>query len=114
MKVAIHDIAKVAHEVNRAYCESLGDDSTPAWEDAPLWQRESIISGVTAILDGRVGSPEESHEAWMMAKAIDGWKYGKVKDAVKKTHPCMVAYAQLPVEQRAKDVLFHAVVRSLR
>lgn len=28
------DIARVAHEVNRDYCQALGDDSQPAWENA--------------------------------------------------------------------------------
>lgn len=32
-------VAHVAHEVNRAYCQSLGDNSQPTWEDAPHWQR---------------------------------------------------------------------------
>jgi hypothetical protein len=29
------DIAKVCHETNRAYCETLGDNSQPPWEEAP-------------------------------------------------------------------------------
>ena len=28
-------IAKVCHDVNRAYCKSVGDDSQVSWEDAP-------------------------------------------------------------------------------
>ena len=40
-------IAKVCHEVNRAYCMSQGDGSQPRWEDAPDWQKQSAISGVT-------------------------------------------------------------------
>lgn len=27
-------IAKMAHEVNRAYCQSIGDNSQLPWEDA--------------------------------------------------------------------------------
>lgn len=41
-------IARVVHEVNRAYCEALGDTSQPKWEDAPQWQRDSAMLGVTA------------------------------------------------------------------
>ena len=36
----IVQIAMVAHETNRAYCESIGDNSQPKWEDAPEWQKE--------------------------------------------------------------------------
>jgi hypothetical protein len=32
--MTLEQIARVAHEVNRAYCQALGDQSQPAWEDA--------------------------------------------------------------------------------
>ena len=28
------EIARVCHEVNRAYCQAIGDNSQPTWEDA--------------------------------------------------------------------------------
>ena len=34
------DIARVAHQVNKAYCEALGDTSQPDWENAPDWQKK--------------------------------------------------------------------------
>lgn len=105
----IEQIAKVCHEVNRAYCRSIGDDSQPAWEDAPEWQKKSAISGVEYHLNNEV-TPENSHENWMREKETDGWIYGDVKDPENKTHPCMVPYDQLPIEQRTKDYLFKAVV----
>ena len=106
-------IARVAHEVNRAYCASLGDMSQPAWGDAPLWQQDSAIQGVLAILGNPATTPEQSHEGWTAVKVADGWVYGPVKDAEAKTHPCLVSYSELPREQRTKDYLFGAVVRSL-
>ena len=39
-------IARVAHEANRAYCLSLGDPSQLPWEEAPDWAKESAIDGV--------------------------------------------------------------------
>ena len=110
------DIARVCHEANRAYCISIGDDSQPAWEDAPEWQRESAIDGVRFHLDsGEMDGfdPAASHENWMRQKEDDGWVYGSVKDPVKKQHPCMVPYDELPEEQRRKDHLFTAVVLAL-
>ena len=47
----IVQIAEVAHEANRAYCNSLGDDSQKEWEEAPDWQRQSAIKGVEFIRD---------------------------------------------------------------
>jgi RyR domain len=49
----------------------------------------------------------------MDQKLADGWIYGVEKDAESKTHPCLLPYAELPVEQRRKDALFRAIVQSL-
>ncbi len=108
----IQQIAKVCHEVNRVYCESIGDLSQKKWDKAEKWQKDSAISGVKFALQHPNGKMNEIHKAWMADKKKDGWKYGKVKDAVKKTHPCLVAYDELPKNHRTKDALFLAVVRS--
>ena len=106
-------IARVAHEVNRAYCESLGDNSQLPWEEAPEWQRVSARMGVDLHLMGDFG-PEASHIAWMQQKLDDGWVYGEVKDPEAKTHPCLVPFEKLPLEQQAKDYLFRGVVHAMR
>jgi hypothetical protein len=106
-------IARVAHEVNRAYCDALGDTSQQPWDQAPEWQRISARAGVALHASGDFG-PEASHESWMQQKLDDGWTYGEVKDAETKTHPCLVPFDQLPREQQAKDHLFRAVVHALR
>jgi len=100
--------ARAAHEVNRAYCIALGDMSQVSWDDAPEWQKSSALHGVGAALRG--AGPAASHEGWLREKAATGWKYGPVKDAAKKEHPCCVPYAELPLEQQQKDALFVAVV----
>lgn len=110
----ITQIARVAHEINRAYCFALGDNSQLAWESAPEWQRKSAISGVEFHINNPNSPPSASHESWLKEKAADGWKFGPVKDPAKKEHPCFVPYDQLPEEQRAKDFLFGAVVEQLK
>jgi len=107
-------IARVAHEVNRAYCMAIGDHSQPSWEDAPEWQKDSAISGVMFNDLNTDVTPELSHASWMLQKLSNGWKFGPVKDPEKKEHPCMVPYKDLPLEQRVKDYLFIAVCKSLR
>lgn len=107
-------IASACHEVNRAYCASLGDLSQPTWDDAPGWQRDSAIAGVKAALEDPSMTPERSHAGWSAQKLLDGWVYGPVKDPEAKTHPCLVSYELLPPEQRTKDALFLAVVNALR
>ena len=109
----IEQVARTAHEVNRAYCKSIGDDSQPSWENAPKWQKDSAMNGVKFHLTGNK-TPEESHESWLKEKEDDGWIFGEVKDAIKKTHPCFRPYNELPQEQKAKDFLFSAVIESLK
>lgn len=103
--------ARAAHEVNRAYCIALGDDSQPSWESAPEWQKSSAINGVKGALAGN--TPEQSHESWLAEKTATGWKYGAVKNAETKEHPCFVPYDQLPLAQQAKDLLFTTTVKTM-
>lgn len=110
----VRKIAKVCHEVNRAYCQALGDDSQPSWDSAPEWQQSSALNGVQMHLDNPNATPENSHESWLAQKAAEGWKWGPIKDAEAKEHPCFCLYAELPAEQRAKDYLFRAVVHAMR
>jgi hypothetical protein len=107
------EVAKVAHEVNRAYCLSLGDASQPSWDAAPEWQRASCIAGVRHHRDYPDCTPEQSHEEWMRVKQADGWKWGPRKDVVRKEHPSFLPYAQLLATEKAKDYIFGAVVAQL-
>lgn len=111
MDSKIEACARAAHEVNRAYCVAIGDNSQVPWEQAPDWQRTSAKNGVVGALAGN--TPEQSHESWLTEKAATGWHFGPTKDAEKKTHPCFVPYAELPESQRAKDDLYLSTVRSV-
>jgi hypothetical protein len=107
-------IARVCHEVNRAYCISQGDLSQPKWEDAPEWQRTSAVKGVEFTRAHPEAKSSDSHDSWLAEKRADGWKYGPVKNPEAKEHPCFVPYDDLPKEQKAKDYIFQAVVRALQ
>ena len=106
-------IAKVCHEANRAYCQAIGDNSQPAWANAPEWQRSSARAGVQFIIDNPNAGPDASHNSWLAQKEREGWKYGAHKDPEAKLHPCFVPYEALPVEQKAKDYIFGAIVRAM-
>lgn len=110
----IEQVARIAHETNRAYCATLGDTSQLPWEDAPEWQRTSAINGVKFHLiaheHGEIPPASASHDSWLAEKRADGWTYGPVKDATLKQHPCFVPYDELPADQRLKDYLFGHVV----
>ena len=109
----IENIAMVCHEVNRAYCAALGDDSQQSWGNCPQWQRESAKIGVALHMAKPEAGPAASHESWLAEKERDGWKYGEVKDANAKTHPCFMPFKDLPREQQAKDFIFRAIVLAI-
>lgn len=111
--MTVEQIAMVCHETNRAYCAAMGDTTQLPWDQAPEWQRTSAINGVAFHRDNPDAKPSDSHESWLREKTTAGWKYGPVKDAAKKEHPCCVPYDQLPVEQQIKDALFIAVIRAI-
>jgi hypothetical protein len=106
-------IAEVCYEVNKAYCESMGDMSQLSWEEAPDWQKESALNGVIFHLENPTAPASASHDNWLKEKVETGWVYGTVKDPEAKTHPCMVAFDQLPKEQQVKDFLFKSTVHTM-
>ena len=111
IKLTPEQIAKVAHEANRAYCQTLGDHSGLPWADTPRDQKDSVISGVKTIQADPSTTPAQSHLKWTAYKAKQGWTSGPKKDAILKTHPCLVPYSMMPPEQQLKDILFGTIVR---
>ena len=103
-------IARICHEANRAYCKAVGDESQLPWDEAPQWQKDSAAAGVAAHLDDPHMTPKMSHAAWLERKTREGWVYGEAKDAVAKTHPCILPYDKLTLRQQQKDHLFTAIV----
>jgi hypothetical protein len=108
----IERISRIAHEINKTYCESLGDTTQVSWDEAPDWQKESAFLGVIHLLENPSATPENSHESWYNHKLEQGWTYGPIKDVDKKEHPCMLPYGDLPDSQKLKDKLFGTVVRA--
>lgn len=108
------DIAYVLYEANRAVQVIQGDPRpSPSWEDAPEYQVRETVASVNEALADPGRTPEQNHEGWCERLRADGWVHGEVKDAERKTHPTLVPFGDLPVEQQLKDRLFIAVVRAL-
>lgn len=43
------------------------------------------------------------HEVWAAARIAEGWSYGPERSDVKKQHPCLVPYDDLPESEREYD-----------
>lgn len=103
-------IAKLCHEANRVFCQSINDYSQPLWTDAPDWQKDSAYDGVEHLIKNPKFTAQQMHENWIRHKCADGWIYGDKKSEKYKTHPCLVRYELLSEEQRVKDHIFRSVV----
>ena len=110
---AVEIIARICHEANKAYCESMEDFSQLPWDEAPEWQKNSAFNGVLFHMEHPDALPSASHESWLAEKKADGWKYGPIKDADKKEHPCFVPFEDLPFNQQMKDVIFGGICKAL-
>ena len=40
------------------------------------------------------------HEVWAAGRIAAGWKYGPVRDEIKKEHPCLIPYEELTEEEK--------------
>lgn len=107
-------IAEICHENNRAYCHAFGDYSQPAWKLLPKEIQDSVVNGVEFHIKNPDASPKASHENWMKIKLENKWKVGPVKDIEKKEHPNLRPYGELPAVERGKDIVFAALVNTLR
>lgn len=107
-------IARMCHQANKEWCGLHGDHSQKSWAEAEQWQRDSAIKGVEFRLANPSAGKDAQHNAWMADKIKDGWVYGQQKDSIKKTHPCIISFQELPAFQQKKDALFCAIVDSLK
>ena len=106
-------VARVTHQLNKAYCEMLEDNSQLDWERSPQWQKQSAVDGVLFHSQNPDASDSASHDNWMKDLAKAGWTYGPEKSPEKREHPCMVPFDELPVTQQLKDKLFRQTVHAL-
>lgn len=109
----IETIAKVIHEVNSIYCQTLKDFSHAPWEETTEELRRCTKQGIQFYIDNPNVSRETSHWNWIQQKVKEGWVYGNKKDRLKKTHPCILGYDELPRDQKVKDTLFLSICKVL-
>ena len=43
------------------------------------------------------------HEIWAQERMNQGWTFGEKRDDVLKHHPCLIAYEDLPEEEKVYD-----------
>jgi len=104
-------IAEIAEDAIDSYRQFLGEASKP-WADRPPEYKENCARGVRIIFENPHITAEMAHDLWVASRCMEGWTYGPEQDLDLKTHPLMVRWDLVPVEQRRKDELFIQIVRA--
>lgn len=110
------EIAKICHEALKALCELNGDYTQESWEKTNQKNRDITIKGVLHRLNNLDAPVCASHDEWVKQKKSKGWVYGpeKMENAIgQKTHPSIVSFDKLSNFEKAKDILFVEIVKSL-
>jgi hypothetical protein len=108
----VDEITKIIYEAIRLEAEWSGRSIVPEpWKKRDKAFRDQMIKVVEKYLKiGKLPTPEEAHNSWVKAYKKMGWKYGKKRDSVLKTHPNMVSFHDLPLDEQQKDAIFLAFV----
>ncbi len=46
---------------------------------------------------------EHTHDVWALQRMAQGWTLGSQRDDAAKKHPCLVAYSELPENEKTFD-----------
>jgi len=112
----IERIAEILYEATRREAEWSQRSIVPeAWNDRDDAFRRQFVQVIQNYLTmDKLPTPEEAHDSWVQAYTDMGWVYGPERDPVKKTHPDMVPFDQLPKDERDKDAIFLALIYAVR
>jgi ryanodine receptor 2 len=67
----------------------------------PISTEEVTLSPEILELSEKIA--ENVHEVWAQSRISEGWIYGLVRDDVKKQHPCLIPYDELPEIEKEYD-----------
>jgi ryanodine receptor 2 len=70
-----------------------------------------------ALTDGQAALVEKLaahvHDVWAAQRIADGWRFGKARDDISKSHPCLVPYDELPETEKTYDrVMVEQVIKA--
>lgn len=94
---------------------SLGFDITPLLRSGDLSPaaRPVIHSNETLFRNASelMALARLEHQRWMADRLVDGWRYGVTRDDLKRTHPNLVPFNDLPADIAAFDIVLAAKLK---
>ena len=71
------------------------------YDPKPIDTSDICLPGDLLALTERIA--ENVHDVWASGRISEGWTYGQVKDANKKTTPLLIPYDKLPESEKDYD-----------
>lgn len=107
----IDALSRESHRAISDFRVSIGEDALPPWAPSTAEEIGQKRSGIEAALSGV--TPEQQWREWSAMRREQGWKYGPVRDPVKKEHPSLVDdYSMLSPAERQKDEVYGEAIRA--
>lgn len=102
------ELAKWIYEATRLEADWSRRKIVPEiWEKRDEKFRKQFVDIIDRYLSlEELPTPEEAHNSWMKAYFAMGWKFGNERDCIKKIHPDLVPFYELPRDERDKDAIF--------
>lgn len=109
----IQQIAQLCHESGRLFSKIIGAEAPPDWESLTPDEKAEIIALVDYRIENTNAPFSAQHAKWKDNKIAAGWKFGKIFNEDKKTHPCIIPYDELPINTRRADAIAVAIINAM-
>jgi ryanodine receptor 2 len=73
----------------------------PTYRPAPLATSQVDLPPDVLALTEQLA--RHAHEVWARQRLLDGWTWGPSRDDLRKQHPCLIPYEELPESERQYD-----------
>ena len=109
-------IAEIIYEATRVEASWSKRSIVPEkWVKRDEKFRSQFVDMIDKYLSlKKLPTPTQAHNSWMKAYFKMGWKYGKTRNVVKKTHPDLLPFDELPKDEKDKDAIFLAFVWTVK
>lgn len=96
----IEKIPSILSEAQKANCKKKLR-GLPMYKPKPIDTKNIILNNEILVLCEVLA--KNTHEVWASGRITDGWTYGDMRNDVKKEHPCLIPYEELPESEKEYD-----------
>lgn len=72
-----------------------------SYQPSPIDTSRVVLSADLQQLTERLA--QNTHDNWAQLRLSEGWRLGPRRDELKKEHPCLIPFEQLPESEKEYD-----------